>query len=167
MSKRFGIALTALTLLSPVVTFAAQRNTQARRTSLPRVVEQSVRGIDWEGTYEFSEGGGHSTGAALIVTHTLVIRKHDDALDCDLDAEGFQTSVSLRCDARGENGKLNIYFNSYREGNTFARYRKGQLLMTLERTTVRGKPRLLTRWGAYHPIFDSARGSKVCFKKIK
>jgi hypothetical protein len=121
----------------------------------------------WEGTYEFSEGGGHSAGGAMIVTHALVIRKHDDALGCDLDADGFQTSVSLRCDAREEGGKLNLYFNSYREGNTFARYRKGQLLLTLVRTVVRGKPRLLTRWGAYQPVFDPARVGGACFKKIK
>jgi hypothetical protein len=102
----------------------------------------------------------------MIVTHTLVIRKHDDALNCDLDADGFQTSISLRCDAREEDGKLNLYFDSYREGNTFARYRKGQLLLTLERTTVRGKVRLLTYWRAYQPALNALHGGGIYFKKV-
>jgi Family of unknown function (DUF5991) len=165
------LLVAALCLLLTPASGAAtvQKAGRKRVARLPRlVVIDPAQGRDaWEGTYEFSEGGGRSAGAAMIVTHTLVIRKHDDVPDCDLDADGYQTSVSLRCDARKENGKLNIYFNSYREGNTFARYRKGQLLLTLERTTVGGKPRLVTHWGAYQPTFDPTRDGRVCFKKTK
>jgi hypothetical protein len=121
----------------------------------------------WEGTYEYSEGGGRSAGTGMIVTHTLVVHGRGGALLCELDADGYQTSRSLRCDAREEGDKLNLYFRSYREGNAPAQYEKGQLLLTLERTTVRGKPRLLTYWGAYKPAFDPARGGRVCFKRIK
>jgi hypothetical protein len=167
MTKPFGTLLTVLILFTTRLAFAAQRGTLDRRNPPPQAIEQSAYRVDWEGTYEFSEGSGRSAGAGMIVTHTLAVRKRDDRIVCDLDADGFQTSISLRCDAREEGGKLNIYFDGYREGNVLARYRKGQLLLTLERATVRGKPRLLTRWGAYKPVFDPARGVNISFKKIK
>jgi hypothetical protein len=164
MTKPFRIILTVLILFTTALAFAAQRDELGRRNSPPRAIAH--RG-DWEGTYEFSEGGGRSADAAMIVTHTIVIRKRDDSLPCELDADGYQTSVSLRCDAREEGGKLNLYFDSYREGHAFARYRKGQLLLTLEKSTVRGRARLLTYWGTYKPVLGPAHGGRVCFKKTK
>jgi hypothetical protein len=121
----------------------------------------------WEGSYEFSEGGGSAGGMAMIVTHTLSVRKQGDSLVCDLNADGYQTSTSLSCIAREEGGKLNIYFDSYREGNIFERFRKGQLLLSLEKAVVDGKPRLLTYWGAYQPALKDLPSGRVYFKRTK
>jgi hypothetical protein len=166
---RLLVAALSLLLTSASGAAFAQKGAQKRAGRPPRLAAvEPAQGRDaWEGTYEFSEGGGHSAGGTgMIVTHKLVIYKRGDALPCDLDADGFQTSVSFRCDAREEGGKLNIYFDGYREGNGFALYKKGQLLLTLERATVRSKSRLLTRWGAYQPGFGTDHVGRVRFKKI-
>jgi hypothetical protein len=157
------LALTASLLLAAVAN--PQKTVRAEQSS-ERAVNQSPQDQNaWEGAYEFTEDGGRAGGAAMLVTHTLVVRRRGGALPCELDASGFQTSVSLNCEARAEGGRLNIYFSGYREGNVFERYRRGQLLLTLERATVRGKPRLLTHWGAYEPALKSRPSGRVYFRK--
>jgi hypothetical protein len=122
----------------------------------------------WEGTYTFQEGGGRTAGGTgEFVKHTIVIRRAGEALVADIDANGFQTSRSLRCDAKTEGDKLSLYFLSYREDNVFEPYHKGQLLLTLERSTAGRRTRLLTYWGAYQPALNAARGGRVYFKKTK
>lgn len=122
----------------------------------------------WEGTYTFQEGGGRAAGGTgEFVEHTVVVRREGDALVADIDANGFQTSRSLRCSAKSEGGKLSLYFLSYREDNVFTPYHKGQLLLTLGRSTAGGRTRLVTYWGAYQPALITARGGRVYFKKTK
>jgi hypothetical protein len=167
---RLLTASLSLLLTSPLTSaFAAQHGRRAREVRLPRpAVVESTQGQDnWEGSYEYGEGGGQTAGGAgMIVTHELVVYKHGDSLVADLDADGFQTSRSLRCDAREEGGKLNLYFNGYREGNILSQYKKGQLLLALERTTLRGRPRLLTYWRAYQPALKDLPSGRVYFKKV-
>lgn len=142
-----------------------------RRNTLPPQAPPSNNQSDqstWEGTYTFQEGGGRTNGGAgEFVEHTLIIRRQGDGLIADIDANGFQTSRSLRCSAKAEGDKLNLYFQSYREGNIFTSYKKGQLLLTLERSVAGGKPRVLTYWGAYQPALSSVRSGRVYFKKTK
>jgi hypothetical protein len=122
----------------------------------------------WEGTYTFQEGGGRTAGGTgEFVEHTLVIRRRGDELTADIEANGFQTSRSLRCSTKAEGDKLHLYFQSYREGNVFTPYQKGQLLLTLERSAVGRRSRVLTYWGAYQPALNSLRGGRVYFKKTK
>lgn len=167
MSKPHAPALTAVILLTSVAPVSARRRARARHASPPHAAREPAQSSDWHGAYEFAEGGGRAGGMAMIVTHALSVRKRDDSLVCDLDADGYQTSTRLGCAAREESGRLNVYFDSYREGNTFERFRKGQLLLSLEKTVVSGKPRLLTYWGAYQPALKDLPGGRVYFKKIK
>jgi hypothetical protein len=148
---------------------AAQR--PHRRGSLPPQSNtsnsQSAQN-NWEGTYTFQEGGGRTSGGTgEFVMHTFVITRQGDRLVADIDADGFQTSRSLRCTARTEGDKLGLYFESYREGNVFTPYKKGQLLLTLERSMLGGRTRLLTYWGAYQPALITAHGGRIYFKKTK
>lgn len=114
----------------------------------------------WEGSYLFQEGeGGH------FVEHTLKVYRLDGKLVADLDAAGFQTAVSLRCDAKGEGAKLNLYFRSYRKENIGEPYRKGQLLLSLATAGAGRRQRLLTYWGAYQPVFRRPKGAGVYFRK--
>ncbi|MDQ3818166.1 MAG: DUF5991 domain-containing protein, partial [Acidobacteriota bacterium] len=76
----------------------------------------------WEGTYTFQEVGGRSAGAGAFVDHTLVVRREGNDLVADIDADGFQTSRSLRCTAKAEGDKLSLYFQAYREGNISTPY---------------------------------------------
>jgi hypothetical protein len=160
---------TALALLLSYALAVAQKGGLRRSVGTGRlsVARVSADQAGWEGSYEFAEGGGRSGGMALIVTHTLSVRKRGDSLVCDLDADGYQTSTSLRCAAREERGRLNIYFDAYREGNVFDRFRKGLLLLSLERAVVSGKPKMLTYWGAYQPALRDLPSGRVYFKKTK
>jgi hypothetical protein len=115
----------------------------------------------WEGSYLFQEGGGRGS----FVEHTIKVYRQGSHLIADLDAAGFQTAVSLRCDAKVEGAKLNLYFHSYREENVGEPYRKGQLLLSLEKAGPGRRARLLTNWGAYRPVFRRPKGARVYFKK--
>jgi len=117
----------------------------------------------WEGTYTFQESGG----AGMSVQHTIAVYRQGDTLIADVDANGFQTSRSLRCSTKLEGDKLSLYFQSYREDSTFTQYRKGQFLLALARPTAGGRTRLLTYWGAYEPVLNQAKSGRVYFKKTK
>jgi hypothetical protein len=142
-----------------------------RRSTLPSQAPSSNNKSNqstWEGTYTFQEGGGRTAGSTgEFVGHTVVIYHQDDGLLADIDANGFQTSRSLRCSAKTNGEKISLYFLNYREGNVFTPYQKGQLLLTLGRSTVGGRMRVLTYWGAYQPALSSARSGRVYFKKTK
>jgi hypothetical protein len=150
--------------------FVAAAQSSRRLGTLPSRAGTSQSQTDhstWEGSYNFQEGGGRTKGSAgEFVEHTIVIRRRGEELIADIDADGFQTSRSLRCSAKAEGDKLSIYFQSYREGNVFTPYQKGQLMLTLEKTTVKGKVRLLTRWGAYEPALDAPHSGKAYFRKV-
>jgi hypothetical protein len=117
-------------------------------------------------TYVFQEGGGRTaSGTGMFVEHTIKVYRRGEELIADVDAAGFQVSVSLRCAAQAVGTKLNIYFESYREDNITEPYRRGQLLLSLRRSTYRGKARILTYWAAYRPALQTARGGRVYFRK--
>jgi hypothetical protein len=115
----------------------------------------------WEGSYLFQEGGGRGS----FVEHTIKVYRQGSHFVADLDAAGFQTAVSLRCDAKVEGAKLNLYFHSYREENVGEPYRKGQFLLSLEKAGPGSRARLLTNWGTYRPVFRRPKGAGVYFKK--
>ena len=80
----------------------------------------------------------------MFVEHTVRVYRPDEKLIADVDAAGFQVSGSLRCVAKAAGRRLNLYFESYREDNLTEPYRRGQLLLSLGRSTSRGRTRILT-----------------------
>lgn len=160
------LAVLALTVLC--------RNVQAQSAARPDAEEPARRaerhasadGAAWEGTYTFNEGGGRTAGGAgMFVEHTIKVYRRGEGLIADVDAVGFQVSISLRCVAKAEGGRLNLYFESYREDNITEPYRRGQLLHSLGRSTFRGKVRILTYWAAYRPAFQTPKSGRVYFRK--
>jgi hypothetical protein len=122
--------------------------------------------VAWEGTYTFQESGGRTAGGTgMFVEHTIKVYRRDGELKADLDATGFQVATSLRCVAKAEGDRLDLYFESYREDNVTEPYQKGQLLLSLTRSTYRGKTSTLTYWAAYRPAFGAARSGRVYFRK--
>lgn len=120
----------------------------------------------WVGTYTFQEGGGRTAGGAgMFVEHTIKVYRRGEELIADLDAAGFQESRSLRCAVKTEGDRISLYFESYREDNITEPYRPGQLLLSIARSTSRGKTRILTYWAAYRPAFQTARSGRVYFRK--
>src|SRR5947207_8970063 len=103
-----------LCLMVLTALFTARAQTSRRNTGMPpdRSHKQDVSTpASWEGTYIFQEGGGRTQGGAgMTVEHTIRVYRKDDDLIADLDAAGFQTSVSLRCSTKVEGEKLSLYF---------------------------------------------------------
>jgi hypothetical protein len=160
------LAVLALTVLRGNVRAqsAARPNAEepARRTERRASAESSA----WEGTYVFNEGGGRTAGdTGMFVEHTIKVYRRGEGLIADVDAAGFQVSISLRCAAKAEGGRLDLYFESYREDNVTEPYRRGQLLLSLRHSTSRGKTRILTHWAAYRPVFRAPRSGRVYFRK--
>lgn len=149
---------------------------RAQRAARPRAAETAGRAdgrapadrAAWEGTYTFQEGGGRNAGdTGMFVEHTIKVLRRGEELIADVDAAGFQVSISLRCAAKAEGDRLNLYFESYREDNITEPYRRGQLLLSLRRSTSRGKTRILTYWAAYSPAFQTLESGRVYFRKTR
>lgn len=124
---------------------------------------------EWLGSYVFDEDGGRTTGGtAIFVSHQIDIRESDDGLLAMVQSNGYQTSKDLICTAKAEGAKLLIYFDSYGENNMFEPYKKGDLLLTLERKSVKNKPEILTFWGKFTPVITkNEKNGKVYFTKTK
>lgn len=123
----------------------------------------------WLGKYEFSEDGGRNTGGTKIfISHELEIRATEDGLMATLRSNGYQTSKDLVCTAKASGDKLEIYFDSYGEDNLFENFEQGDLLLTLENKTVKGKTETLTFWNKFQPSIEkNEKSGKVYFKKIE
>jgi hypothetical protein len=122
---------------------------------------------EWLGSFVFDEDGGKTAGGtAIFVSHQIDIVESDDGLIATIQSNGYQTSKDLICTTRIDGAKLLLYFDSYGENNIFEPYEKGDLLLTLERRTVKGKPELLTFWGKFQPIAPkNEKTGKVYFQK--
>ena len=131
------------------------------------LVSASFAQKEWAGTYTFDEDGGKTAGGTVIfIVHQLVVMETDDGLRATLQSNGYQTSKDLICTTKVKGNKLEIYFESYGEDNVFETYSPGDLLLTLERRTVKGKSELLTWWGKFEPIVpEKPKTGKVFFVK--
>lgn len=162
------LTLAVLALLVLGGDLRAQRAAGRRAEAPARQVNghASTNNAAWEGTYTFQEGGGRTAGGTgMFVEHTIKVYRRDGELKADLDAAGFQVSTSLRCVAKAKGDRLDIYFESYREDNVTEPYRKGQLLLSLARSTYPGKTLFLTYWAAYRPALRALRSGRVYFRK--
>lgn len=125
---------------------------------------------EWKGSYSFDENGGKNAGGiAVLISHELsVFDGAEGGLAASIESNGYQTSRDLMCSAKVEGSKLLIYFESYGENNMFEPYEKGDLLLTLERKLVKGKPVILTYWGKFTPAIErNEKTGKVYFEKIE
>jgi hypothetical protein len=122
----------------------------------------------WTGNYEFDEDGGKTVGGtAIFVTHQLEIKQTGDGLLATIQSNGYQTSIDLVGTVKTEGDKLLIYFDSYGENNVFENYEQGDLLLTLEKKTAKGKTELLTFWNKFQPVVPkNEKSGKVYFKKV-
>jgi hypothetical protein len=131
------------------------------------IAAAAVHSQSWPGTYTFNEDGGKNAGGtAIFITHEMDVSEGENGLVVMLRSNGYQTSRDLVCSAKLEGGKLNIYFESYGEDNMFEPYEPGDLLLSLENKTTKGKTELLTWWGKFTPMIPkNEKTGKVYFRK--
>jgi hypothetical protein len=122
---------------------------------------------EWLGSYVFDEDGGRNAGGTVIfISHQLEVAEADDGLIAMLQSNGYQTSKDLLCRAKTQGNRLLLYFESYGENNVFETYEKGDLLLTLERKTAKGKTEILTYWNKFQPVVPkNEKSGKVYFRK--
>lgn len=130
--------------------------------------QKELLGNYWLGSYSFDEDGGKNAGgAAIIISHRIDINESDDGLIATVQSNGYQTAKELICTTKIEGSKLLIYFSNYGENNLFEPYEQGDLLLTLERKTVKGKTEILTYWEKFQPtIPKNEKTGKVYFQKM-
>ena len=130
----------------------------------------AVAQTDWKGSYYFGEDGGKNAGGiAVLISHELdIFDDGEGGLAASLESNGYQTSSNLVCTAKIMGPKLMIYFQSYGENNMFESYQPGELLLTLEQKTEKGKTVILTHWGKFTAsIPKNTKSGKVYFEKIQ
>lgn len=125
--------------------------------------------IDWPGEYHFNEDGGTTAGGTKIfIAHTLKIkRKKGGQLSAHLYSQGFQTSNDLFAVVKIKADKLLLYFRQKGADHTLGDYREGDLLLTLVRSKIDGKPALLTYWHKFQPALEAnKRSGRNYFRKV-
>jgi len=123
---------------------------------------------EWAGTYTFDENGGKTAGGGTVifVTHELSVFETDDGLRATLKSNGYQTSTDLNCKVKAAGRKMELFFDSYGEDNVHETYSPGDLLLTLEKRTAKGKTELLTWWGKFTPALpEKPKTGRVFFTK--
>lgn len=123
----------------------------------------------WVGEYTFDEDGGRTAGGSVIyVVHQLTVTREGGALRARLESNGYQTYAAFECEARVEAGRLKIFFTRHADENVFLRgdYRPGDLLLSLARSGVGRRARLLTYFGKFRPQFSRPRGGRVYFRRV-
>ena len=121
----------------------------------------------WAGTYEYTANLGRTAGGTvMLVTYTVEVTSGNARLGGVVEASGYMTDSRLRCDTRTEGNRLNLYFHSYPDGGTANQYgvelyRKGDLLLSLERIGPQRRPRYRVVWGKLNTDFRR----RVFFRK--
>ena len=132
------------------------------------VFTANAQNAKFAGSYEFGEDGGKTAGDTVIyVGHDLQISADGTAT---LVANGYQTSKDIIAKTKTVGSKLQLIFVKYNAAgiNTFESYKGGEILLTLEYKTVKGKKVLWTTFGEYKPaVFEAKKGGGIYFKKSK
>lgn len=125
----------------------------------------------WVGEYKYSHTEGETAGgASTLIEYTIVVSKKKDGLVARFTIDGYQSSDDYECRTVVQGNKLNLYVVRDlvdRDGIVMANaVKKGELLASLVKTTVRGKTIYLFRNGKYE-IYPNNIASKypVYFKK--
>ena len=123
---------------------------------------------NYVGKYEFYEDGGKTAGGTGVqVGHELQINSDGTGR---LNAAGFQTAKEMFIKTKAVGNKLQVIFDKYDEDgvNSFTSYTGGEVLLTLEWKTVKGKKVLWTTFGKYEPsVLTAKKSGGVYFKKSK
>lgn len=124
---------------------------------------------DWVGSYEYEQvlSRNSNSGYTDTILYTLIIsqKQKKGSLSARFTADGVQTSDDYECTVKIFGNRLDIYYlrdlSSTKMQDSETRFRKGELIGSLIKTTTRGRPKYTFRNKTYF-------GSKLApFKKKK
>jgi len=132
----------------------------------------------WEGTYTFLENGGRTAGGtSILIEHKITIYRVSDRLMAKIDADGYQTAVAIACETAVSKRRIDLLYKNRREGDTSSqkfdstggvrdRYRRGELLLTLEKPLSSRSSRVTTYWVGYQPVEMRSKNGRFYFRKV-
>lgn len=132
----------------------------------------------WEGTYTFLENGGKTAGGiSILIEHKITIYRDSDSLMANIDADGYQTAVAIACETLVSGRRIDLLYKNRREVDTSSqkfdsvggvrdRYRRGELLLTLEKPLSLRSSRITTYWIGYQPVEMRSKNGRVYFRKV-
>ncbi len=125
----------------------------------------------WVGEYKHTYTEGKTEGGDVpVIEYLLVVSEKAGSLVAHFTVDGYQAYDDYLYTAKANGSQLNLYFlkdlrNSDMERTGGKRLRKGQMVGTLVKITVRGKARYQYKNGAYEISFGPK--NPVYFKKTK
>jgi hypothetical protein len=133
------------------------------------VATSSVSGINWSGTYNFTElspalpNSGQST---KIEAYKLSMKKDGATRDYNIEIEisGSQGSQKMKAFGIMSATKLEVTFDSYLSSSGTKIYQKGDALFNL---SLDSKTKLKITWGKMRPMFSKTDINKSYFTKLK
>ena len=119
---------------------------------------------DWVGTYEYEQvfSRNSNSGYADSIQYTLIISQQGELSSARFTADGVQISSNYECTVKTFGNRLEIYFLKDLSADDVpesgGRLRKGELVGSLIRTTVRGRSKYIFKDKIYFgskfsPIF--------------
>ncbi len=126
---------------------------------------------DWVGEYRYIYKEGKTEGGWVpVVEYLLAVSAKEDSLVAHFTVDGYQANDNYSYTAKATGNQLFLYFlkdlgDSDTEGLGRRRLKKGQLVGTLVKTTVRGKAKYQYKNGAYEISFGPQ--NPVYFKKTE
>ena len=138
--------------------------------ALPSHVAAGAQGQprdEWAGTYEYTASLGRTAGGTgIVVTYTIVVASGNSEPGAVVEASGYMTDDKLRCETRARGNRIDLHFHSYPDGGTanaygVELYKKGDLLLSLEKVVQQKRTRYRVLWAKYNTDFKK----RVFFKK--
>lgn len=126
---------------------------------------------NWVGEYKYTYTEGKTEGGWVpVVEYLLVVSKKGDSLIAHFTVDGYQANDNYSYTAKASGNQLNLYFlkdlgDADMKAVGSRRLKKGRMVGTLVKTTVRGKARYQYKDGAYEISFRPQ--NPVYFKKTK
>jgi hypothetical protein len=142
-------------------------------TLLPALLSHAPAGAqgqprdEWAGTYEYTASLGRTAGGTgIVVTYTIEVTPGNSEPGAVVEASGYMTDDKLRCETRTQGNRTDFRFHSYPDGGTanaygVELYKKGDLLLSLEKVVQQKRTRYRVIWAKYNTDFKK----RVFFRK--
>jgi hypothetical protein len=141
----------------------------ATGVSAQQQTKPQMSNADWVGEYKYTYTEGKTEGGDVpVIEYLLVVSVKGDSLAAHFTVDGYQAYDDYSYMAKAAGNQLNLYFlknlgDPDMGGTGGKRLKKGQLVGTLVKTTVRGKSKYQYKNGAYEISFRPQ--NPVYFKK--
>lgn len=103
---------------------------------------------NWIGKYAYTYAESINVGGSVpTIEYQIVVSAKGDALDAEFTADGYQSNTNYYCTVKAAGNQLDLYFlkdlNDPDMERRIGRLKRGQLVGSLVKTTVRGRTKYI------------------------